>query len=344
MRMLYLSCHEILEYDEISLFHELGVDVFSPGAYISTVNRHKSSLRPDLPQIQYDPKDLEIWNRGSTKDHLRPDIVERFDVVMVMHTPTWVRQNWGVIKNKRVIWRTIGQSSSQWEAYMGPFREQGMEIVRYSPREERLPNYLGGDSLIRFYKDPKEFTGWTGERKVVINFTQSMVQRGSFCCFPLFDTATLPFHRELYGSNSEVVGYGKGRVSFDELKHQMRQNRVYFYTGTHPASYTLNFIEAWMTGIPVVAVGPFHGNAPSSGKPAAVGDPDPLGTYEVHDLIENGVSGFSSDHETEIQDFMHRLMGDDAFAQQISDNGRAKAIEYFGKEKIKQQWKTYLEP
>jgi len=33
MNILYVSCHSILEHDEIKLFSELGADVFSHGAY-----------------------------------------------------------------------------------------------------------------------------------------------------------------------------------------------------------------------------------------------------------------------------------------------------------------------
>jgi hypothetical protein len=35
MRLLYLSAHSVLEFDEVSLFRELGHYVFSPGAYVN---------------------------------------------------------------------------------------------------------------------------------------------------------------------------------------------------------------------------------------------------------------------------------------------------------------------
>ena len=34
MKILYLSCHSILEYDEVKLLTGMGHYVFSPGAYV----------------------------------------------------------------------------------------------------------------------------------------------------------------------------------------------------------------------------------------------------------------------------------------------------------------------
>ncbi|MFY0784083.1 hypothetical protein AB1K18_28080 [Peribacillus simplex] len=38
------------------------------------------------------------------------------------------------------------------------------------------------------------------------------------------------------------------------MKQEMRENRAFFYTGTRITSYTLGFIEAFMTGIPIVSI------------------------------------------------------------------------------------------
>jgi glycosyltransferase involved in cell wall biosynthesis len=40
------------------------------------------------------------------------------------------------------------------------------------------------------------------------------------------------------------------------MRAYLRKIRAYVYTGTQPASYTLGLIEAMMTGVPVVSIGP----------------------------------------------------------------------------------------
>ena len=340
-KILYLSCHSILEYDEVKLFHELGHEVFSPGAYVEPKNPGDASLRPGISDLSYNQDILAkfhaIHNKfpgQDNKDHLSQEVVDYFDTIIVMHLPRWIKLNWEVMKNKRVIWRTIGQSISGVEQELRPYRQLGMQIVRYSPMEKNIPGYLGGDAEIRFYKDPEDYKDWNGNKKQVITFAQDMKNRGSACNFPFFEEVTRSFPRHLFGPNNEKVGdWGTGKVSFERLQQELRDNRVYFYTGTHPASYTLNFMESWMTGIPLVAIGPQHGN------PNWISNHN---LYEPPSLIQNGVNGFISDNPYELKDYINQLLTNDSLAQSISKAGRESAIKYFGKETIKQQWKEYL--
>ena len=160
-----------------------------------------------------------------------------------------------------------------------------------------------------------------------------MKKRHHACNFEVFEQTTQSFPRELYGPGSEELDYGMGEVSYEKLKEVMRTSRVYFYTGTHPASYTLNFMEAWMTGIPIVAIGPQYGNA--SYFPGH-------NLYEVPYLIRNGIDGFISDNPATLQGYVRDLLEDEKLAQQISVAGRASAMQTFGKDVIKQQWRNYL--
>lgn len=341
MRILYLSCHSILEYDEVRLFHEMGHEVFSPGAYVEPANPGDATLRPGIPGLEYDPELMTQWHElasqhpgEDTKDYLTKEFVDNFDCVIVMHMPRWITRNWEAIKHKRVIWRTIGQSVASTEQGLALARNAGMEVVRYSPKEHNIPGFIGEDALIRFYKDPNELQAWTGERKRVITFAQHMKQRNQACNFSFFEQVTSPFPRHLFGPGNEGVGdWTSGKVPYEQLVQELKVNRVYFYTGTHPASYTLNFIEAWMTGIPIVALGPQHGNAsyfPSHDL------------YEIPDLIENHANGFISDDINELRRSIQILMDHDEIAQFISDSGRQSAIQHFGKDMIKTSWKEYL--
>ena len=339
-KILYLSCHSILEYEEVKLLTELGHEVFSPGAYVEPLNPGDSSLRPGIPGLVYNPDILAKFHAihdrfpgQDNKDHLTKEVVDYFDIIVIMHLPRWIQNNWQVFSGKKVIWRTIGQSIHNTEAQLKPYRERGLQIIRYSPMERNIPGYLGEDAMIRFYKDPEEYKDWNGNTKEVITFAQSMKQRGEACGFNYFEEISRPFPRKLFGSESKEVGdWGMGKVPFDQLKQEMKNNRVYFYTGTHPASYTLNFMEAWMTGIPIVALGPQLGNPPWL----------QYKLYEVSELLEQGETGFSSDNKYELQSYIKELFNNDSLANKISSQARTKALEIFGKETIKEQWKGYL--
>jgi hypothetical protein len=342
MKILYLSCHSILEFDELKLLTELGHEVFSPGAFVEPANPGDASLRPGIPNLIYDPYIREQYDKiGAAhpgedgKDHLTKEFVDLFDCVIVMHITRWISNNWEVIKHKRVIWRTIGQSISDRENEILPYRLQGLQIVRYSPMENNIPGFVGSDALIRFYKDENELCNWEGSNKRVITFGQHMKARGDACSFAFFEEVTRPFPRHLYGPGNEGIGeWTTGKVPYSQLIHELQMNRVYFYTGTHPASYTLNFMEAWMVGIPVVAIGSDHGNSKAFIN---------HNLYEVPSFIKNGINGFCSDNIEELRSYIKELLNNDSLAKSISEEGRKEAIVHFGKANIKNQWKEFLE-
>lgn len=339
MKILYLSCHSILEFDEVKLLHGLGHYVFSPGAYVEPANPGDASLRPGIPGLVYDPADMEAYHKLGkpgidNKDLLTKEFVDRFDAVIVMHMPRWVQNNWEAMKHKPVIWRTIGQSIRNTELSLRQFRDGGLKIVRYSPKEETIPGYIGSDALIRFYKDPADYGPYTGEKSFVITFNQSLPHRGPACNYPLWEEVTAPLPRKLFGPGNDGVAGNQGKVSFEDLRRAMCEHRAYFYVGTHPASYTLNFMESWMSGIPVVAIGPKHGNAEYFPGHEL---------YEVSDLIANGTDGFWSDNPLELRTMIAQLLGNATLARQIGEAGRAAAIKHFGIETIKPQWQAFLE-
>jgi hypothetical protein len=56
------------------------------------------------------------------------------------------------------------------------------------------------------------------------------------------------------GPGSEQLRGGIGALSYDGMREYLRHLRVYLYTGTTPASYTLGLIEAMLSGVPVVSL------------------------------------------------------------------------------------------
>lgn len=330
MRILYISVHEVLEYDELKIFTELGYECFSHGAYCRP--HIGSSLRPPIPEMTYDPHFADLVDRSPDKNNLDPNLIEDKDIIIIMHTPSIVVNNWEKIKHKRVIWRSIGQSVASVEQALLPFRKQGLEIVRYSPREKMIPGYIGEDTVIRFYKDPIEYNGWHGNKNQIMALNQSMKARSIDCNYDLFHEACKGLPVKLFGRGNEGVLESTGAVTYEQLKQELKENRVFFYTGTQVTSYTLGFIEAFMTGIPIVSIGEAHGNHQFYKQK----------TFEIQDMIENGKEGFVSDDLTKLKLYLRELLDNHDLAKHISENARKKAIHLFGKDHIKRQWEKYL--
>lgn len=323
----------------------MGHMVFSLGGY--TEPSQNNSHRPAIPGLINDPKIMDMYHKiagahpgEDVKDYLTKEFVDNFDVVIVMHNPRWIENNWEVMKHKSVILRTIGQSNKDIERILKRYRTEGMKVVRCSPKEQFIPNYIGMDAVIRFYKDPEEYQGYVGSIPRIVNVSQSMFgsdkvpSRGDHMAKHIFDKVVSGFDWRIFGpDNDEAKEHNGGLLSFEDLKSMLRMNRVYLYTGTRPAMYTLAFIEAFMTGIPVVSIGNVEGNAIYDQK-----------TFELPEIIgENGIAGFWSDTPEDLRTYCRLLLEDSELARRVGAAGRQRAIEYFGKDKIKQDWKNFFD-
>jgi glycosyltransferase involved in cell wall biosynthesis len=336
MRILYISCHSVLEYDEILLLSELGHEVFPLGGFVYLGGYQgfdfrpleKSFINPDLTKIIEDEKDS--FSRGI----IPPDFLSYFDLIIVMHDPQWLYKNWHNLKKYPVIWRSIGQSNRLLERSLHPFVRDGLKIIRYSPKERNITDYAGESGIVRFYKDPNEFKGWIGSKSQVLSVIQEIIKRGIFNNLSLFQEMANLVPIKLYGPGNDLLPYSMGMASYDELKEAYRTYRCFFYTGTIPASYTLSFIEAFMTGIPVVALGHELFN-----YEAIIQDRT---TYEVPDFITHGEDGFVCHSVEEIKYIINCLLSYPNLAKSISEKGRARAIELFSKDKAKEAWKGVL--
>lgn len=333
MKIHYLSCHEILEYDEVRLLTDLGHDVFSNGAYLDPEG-HITLKRPGIPKLIAWPKLAEIA-ANTPKTALTAELIDPFDVLIVMHTPEQIISNWDRIKHKRVIWRTIGQSTQSIEKKLERMRSEGLQIVRYSPKERNIPGYIGEDALIRFYKDPGEFCGWVGDSDEVVNFTQSLKGRGQHVHYEEIMGSIAGFNSKVYGTDNDNLGaWNGGLVSFTKMLEVLKHARVFVYGGTWPASYTLSIIEAMMLGIPVVTIDR------TLAQNVSYND---FEYFEADEIVEHGVSGFVGHSVQEMRGYIERLVNDYSLAQEISKTGRKRAIELFGRDQISDQWRKFLE-
>jgi len=335
MNILFLSCHSVLEYDEVRLFVEMGHKVFSHGAYIDPAG-NPLLPRPGIPDLEYMPEFAQMA-RENPQTKLPREMVEWADVVIAMHKPSYISGNWKLFRelNKPVVWRSIGQSNKQAEKTIAFYRSEGLKIVRYSPKERNLPSYAGEDVLIRFYKNPAEFELWTGGSGQVVNFTQALKGRRQFCHYDEIMPVISHFNGTVYGpGNADLGERNGGQIPWEKMLQTLREAEVFVYGGSWPASYTLSFMEAMMVGTPTVAI--------SRRLAQEIPGIEYLDFYEVDEIIENGISGFICDSVPEMIDRTRELLDNKTLASSISQAARSRAIEYFGKEKIKNQWENFL--
>ena len=337
-RICLLLSHAIEEHDMIRLLHGLGYEVFSIGGYIDPSAPHDGK-RPALPQVPCQ-RDLKAVvdalgtpdNLGAAQSHIPDAVLEWLGddgVVMQHHLMERMYSQWPRLLDwkrgapgRRVVWRSVGQTDPNTERTAAFYRAQGLERVAYSPKEADIPEHAGYDALIRFYVDPDEWGGWTGEDAVVTNVTQKLFQRGS---------ATSPWFWMMATEGLPAVPLGEGTdagiLPLEEMKARLRRARAYLYTGTRPASYTLGFIEALMTGIPVVSIGPKAWGQGIDWLP---------GVFEAHELVE------SSDEPVIARDRLTFLLENHDYAVALSEEQRARAIETFGIERVGADWARFL--
>ena len=331
MKIHYISCHSILEYDEVQMLTDLGHEVFSNGAYINPAG-HITLPRPAIIGADYNEKlaNLAIQN---PKTNLPKELIDPFDVIIVMHQPDVLVENWEKLKHKKVIWRTIGQSVPTVEKKLAPLREEGLLIVRYSPKEENIENYIGSDAMIRFYKDERVYDGWDGSSGDVVNFSQSLMGRRDFCHYDEIMPVIEVFSGKVYGpGNEDLGGFNGGQIPFDKQLEIMRHAGVMVYGGTWPASYTLSFIEALTMGLPMVAISKDIANIPKFQS---------IDFYEVDELMAM-ISAPVCGSVDEMLDATKELLENTNYAREISQRQRDLARELFSMKKISNQWREFL--
>ena len=360
MNIVLLLAHSIEEHDQVRLLSSLGYDVFSIGAYADPAHPGDDK-RPPIPEAADHPElraacqtrreeregrdgppgDRIDWAKADLPDA----VIEWADVLICHHIEhTWLVPQWSRLRHKRVIWRTVGQSVEHNERLMRPLRDAGLQIVRYSPKERNIPGYLGEDALIRFWKDPAEWGGWTGEAPRIINVTQHLRQREPWTNWSFWEAATAGLPRVPLGPGSEAIG-GPGALDYDTMRQWLRSSRAYLYTGTQPASYTLGLIEAMMTGIPVVSIGPSwmrafpYGPALFEGHELTGKRPGLWGGQWVED---DTVRQLDFDDPTDARLALRCLLDDEDMARQMGADQRQRAIELFGRETVGRAWRDFL--
>ena len=339
MKLLYVSCHSILEYDELRIFDSLGIEVFSLGTYLNLNEDWHAKTRPKLKLNNWNYKNYELYlkhvdpkKNPDSRLNISKEFANSFDVIYFHSWIDAVSINWENIKHKIIVFRSVGQINSQFENLLNPYIKNGnVKIVRYSPLE-KTNIYNAEDVVIRYSKRKEEWGNWRGEVKTPATVAQTFKIRDTATCYPFFLETYKIFPCSLYGINNEnVEGHVKIDDTLEALYDVYRKHAVYYSFGTKPAPYTLNFMEAWMTGTPLIAIGKKNGNY-------SYGDQQ----YEVPELIEHGVSGFVSDDPIEFKSIAKMLINDDKLSKSISENGRAAAIKFFDESNNTPLWKEFF--
>lgn len=345
MNVLLLTSHSIAEHDDLDMFTRMGVPVYSIGGAYDPV-RPFEGMRPALPDVIRYPEleaateeqrarlSADLGDPGPAIDwgkaRLAPAVIDWADVIIVHHFPEmWIGGQWDAIRDKRVVWRTCGQSDVRLEHEMLRYAREGMQIVRYSHAERSYFSaagvFAGEDDCIYFGKDVDEWTGWRGDAAVVGNLTQHMRQRGDACGYLFWEEATTGLPVRPAGPGSEAMRGGIGRLDYEAMREYLRSVQAYLYTGTRPASYTLGLIEAQLTGTPIVTM---------SARYFA-----PSGLWEARHLVED--FGFG-DHPADANRRLRALLADEAervaWSQYIQGNARAR----HGFATIIPQWRAFL--
>lgn len=349
MKVLYLSsCHSVLEYNDLTMFSELGWDWFSTGFYMRPKQIDPFfSRRPAIDKnidekltvafrkanTEYTPHDIHRKNIKLTSELVAP-----FDVIFCNSFDHYIIDNWDLIKNKLVIWRTYSDQTPQMERGMKFYVDKGVVPVRGSKFEFNVEDSNPGE-IIRCYVDENIFKGWKGFNNRVLSFQNYFKSRRKYETVKQYVNLRdkMPDYQfDVYGaySSEEKDPLVIEEVTFEKQVSYLKHYGVYFSIGSFPASITYNFIEAWMTGIPVITFGPKIGGAKHEGKPSL---------YEVPDLIDFGLNGIYSDDLNELKHFIEELLENDDLATKMSVEGREKAIKLFGKKTIKEQWKELIE-
>lgn len=335
-----MSCHVVLEYDELRILNQLGYDITVIGGYLDPKNPHVDTR----PRLNIDSnKDREnkihrLYNYNKNlgipieecSNTLTKEIVDDYDVIIIMHRMDWVVKNWDILKNKIVILRTIGQNLENNELLIRKYIQDGLKILRYSPKERELKNYAGEHGLIRFLKYKSDFKDRNIKNNCAITFGQNMYYRKNWCGLNVAEYVSKKVPFKLFGPGNEKLEFSSGRINYNQQLEEYASNSCYLYTGTFPAQYTLNFIEALIAGIPIVSIGKNLSQQMVESYP-----------FEVPYILDE-VSGYSYDDMDKIVDTLNELIMDKKLNEEVSRKQSELGIRLFSVEENIHQWKDFL--
>ena len=341
-RILYLGCHEVLEYDDLRMFTDLGHEVFSLGHF--TEAGSPTLMRKGRPEF-YSPTDFENFLSlgGDVATRTLPkNFVKTFDLVIIVHVVDWVLRNAEALSGTPLIYRSIGQSVVQTEQMLASVAGQ-LRIVRYSVRELQDPTFLPSDRAIYFGKYKEDFPKWSGGDRISTFYNNyphrpetSAPMLGLYLSF-----AERFSNLDLYGLHNEGIPSYRGVIGADEQYAVYATASLYLYIHTLPPSYTLNLMEAMFVGVPILA--PSHSLVAKCSDNATVASWQvPAGRYEVPNLLGNNRYLLYDDLEDLCEKATYLTTSAPA-CDDISRTLRSRAHEFFDAAVIKYEWQDLFD-
>lgn len=341
-KLLYISAHETLEWQECDLFNRLGFDVFPIGHYTDQDNPIKTTLGTlpfriseewlpifkryhDYEKMKINILSMECGGRNPYMFRVKKEFADLFDIIVVCYYEENITLNWNSFAGKNIVLRTI----SQYPLHVTPYRDK-IKIVSLAENEECLLQRKP-DAVIRQCVDTNFYSGWAPNTNYLLTVNKWIKNRGPVSEYDVYDYVSQHFNRVLCGFKNDDIPWAKPELTQEEIQELRRRSRVYLSMCSKPGCVTYSFIEALATGIPVVSVGPELGSFHKT-----------LRTFNVDRFIQNGVNGFYSDKPPELIAYIKELMTNTSLAKQIGQAGRRTAIEYFSKEKCLKDWQSFF--
>lgn len=341
MKILYWSCHEILEYDDLRMLTSEGHEVFSLGVYASPdAVGHFRRSEPEFHRGDHFAAYVASASTGP--ENVDPEFAARFDIAFVNHMPEWAIAAVNCMRGRPVVYRSIGQSNRATEAALAPYKGK-IHVVRYSEHERRLPGFLPCDEVIYFAKNPADFAEpWVGGMPPV-TFHNSYPDR-SFASTPHveeYGELAMATGLELWGAANETVPCSRGLAAPTMQGEIFRKASAYFYVPTVPPSYTLSFMEALAWGTPILApTASFIEQTVSRAHLENSGFSTPR--YEVEALLDHKSTMLYSTL-AEARDKLNFIVANKELAQQLSAFQRRRFQEKFSSARIGPQWSRFFE-
>lgn len=357
-RVLFVSCcHPVLEYDDLTLFTELGIDWFSTGIYLDPKNPDSINKRRAINKTanqELIEEFLSINNNRICDKHLNPNakifltkgFVDKFDLVIVDKFFYYLTDNWQALKHKNVFWRTFFYSSLQDEQQAIALRREGLRIIRMYDQETKMQGNCPSDYVLPNYVDGEEYKDWNGNKLQTLTFQNDFYARfysmdaktgnprfGGYHLY-LQLIKTFPQLNWIFHGYNNRTDFCKGVVDWETQKQLYKDSRVYFSLGSKPGPYTYSFLEAVATGIPTINFGMGLGDCYDSKREQ--------NSYILPSIIENGIDGYVSDNPQELVSFIIELYNNKTLADSISKKARNKFLSLFGKQIAKQKWEDFF--
>ena len=308
---------------------DLGHDVFSLGAcFLKGVD---GDFRPglDLGVVNAELR-AQFWGLGCRLGpgpiHLTAEWVALFDVCIVMHDVDLLARLWPQISVRPVFLRLIGQMVPDLEKKAAPFRALGLRVIRYSPAEMLADEYVHGDAMIRFAKYSSDYGPRTGGDNRLLTFCSNFSKRFADE-FTRYRRVTEGLDPALGGAGNDGTGMEIGLVPPETQRSLLCRCAAYLYCSGGYIPYTLTFIEAWMSGIPMVVL--------DQGV-------ERHRFFEIPHLINPEVDGYVCEDDAEARAVIQTLQEDHELGARVGAAGRASAINLFGAETIGPQWQALL--